>query len=43
MISIGGRHQLPANIVSSMHEFRHEVFVRRLGWSLPMLASMKAR
>jgi len=41
MISIGGRHQLPANIVSSMHEFRHEVFVRRLGWSLPMLEGIE--
>jgi acyl homoserine lactone synthase len=37
MITIGGRHELSPAVVASMHEFRHEIFARRLGWSLPML------
>jgi acyl homoserine lactone synthase len=41
MITIGGRSELSADIVSSMHEFRHEIFVRRLGWSLPMLEGIE--
>jgi len=41
MITIGGRRELSADIVSSMHEFRHEIFVRRLGWSLPMLEGIE--
>lgn len=41
MITIGGRHELSADIVSSMHQFRHEIFVRRLGWSLPMLEGIE--
>jgi acyl homoserine lactone synthase len=41
MITIGGRNELAAHIVSSMHEFRHEVFIRRLGWSLPLLEGIE--
>ncbi len=37
MITVGGRHELAPHLVSSMHEFRHEIFVGRLGWSLPLL------
>lgn len=37
MITVGGRNELAPHIVSSMHEFRHEIFVGRLGWSLPLL------
>jgi N-acyl-L-homoserine lactone synthetase len=35
VITIGGRNELSPGVVSSMHEFRHEIFVRRLRWSLP--------
>jgi acyl homoserine lactone synthase len=41
MITIGGRRELSPDIVSSMHEFRHEIFVRRLGWSLPMIEGIE--
>jgi N-acyl-L-homoserine lactone synthetase len=41
MITIGGRRELSPDIVSSMHEFRNEIFVRRLGWSLPMLEGIE--
>ncbi len=37
MITVGARNELAPHIVSSMHEFRHEIFVGRLGWSLPLL------
>jgi acyl homoserine lactone synthase len=37
MISIGGRRELSPEMVDSMHDFRHEIFVRRLGWSLPLM------
>jgi acyl homoserine lactone synthase len=37
MITIGGRNDLALEVVNSMHEFRHEIFVRRLRWSLPMI------
>jgi acyl homoserine lactone synthase len=36
VITIGGRTELGREVVSSMHEFRHEIFVSRLRWSLPM-------
>ncbi len=36
-VSMGSCRQLSTKIMSLMHEFRHEVFVRRLGWSLPLL------
>jgi len=35
-IVIGNREELDAQKLTSMYDFRHEVFVRRLGWSLPM-------
>lgn len=37
MITIGRRLDLAPEVVSSMHELRHEIFVRRLGWSLPLI------
>ncbi|MEJ0006748.1 MAG: acyl-homoserine-lactone synthase [Steroidobacteraceae bacterium] len=38
---IGGRSELAPEIVSSMHAFRHEIFVRRLGWSLPLVEGVE--
>lgn len=37
MITIGGQRDLNAHVLNSMYEFRHAAFVRRLGWSLPLL------
>jgi acyl homoserine lactone synthase len=37
MISVGGRSELAPAVVRSMHRFRHETFVGRLQWSLPLL------
>lgn len=37
MITMGERNELAPEIVDSMHAFRNEVFVRRLGWSVPMI------
>lgn len=34
-LSVGNCRQLSARILDLMHEFRHEVFVKRLKWSLP--------
>lgn len=36
-ITIGNCRQLSTRILDLMHEFRHEVFVRRLKWSLPVV------
>ncbi len=41
MITFGGRNDLAPHIVSSMHAFRHEIFVGRLGWSLPLLDGLE--
>lgn len=35
-LSIGNCRQLSARMMNLMHEFRHEVFVKRLKWSLPV-------
>jgi acyl homoserine lactone synthase len=35
-LSIGNCRQLSTRILNLMHEFRHEVFVKRLKWSLPV-------
>jgi len=37
MISVGARRELTAAVVRSMYRLRHETFVRRLRWSLPLL------
>lgn len=37
MVSVGGRRELAADMVRSMHRFRHETFVGRLRWPLPLL------
>jgi acyl homoserine lactone synthase len=40
-VSMGSCSQLSTKIMNLMHEFRREVFVRRLGWSLPLLDGME--
>lgn len=35
-IATGDSGQLSVQVMSLMHEFRHSVFVKRLGWSLPL-------
>src|SRR5262245_40806072 len=36
-IRIGNQGELEPQALDSMHEFRREVFVERMGWSLPQL------
>jgi N-acyl-L-homoserine lactone synthetase len=36
-ITSGISGQFESGLLESMHEFRHDVFVRRLGWSLPLI------
>jgi len=36
-VAMGSSNQLSMSIMNLMHEFRHEVFVGRLGWSLPLV------
>jgi N-acyl-L-homoserine lactone synthetase len=36
-IRIGSQSELPPQMLESMHEFRREVFVGRLGWALPQI------
>jgi len=36
-IAIGNRGEFAPMLMESMHEFRREMFVQRLGWSLPLL------
>jgi acyl homoserine lactone synthase len=36
-IMIGSRSQLEPVLLNSIHDFRKEVFVSRLGWSLPLM------
>jgi acyl homoserine lactone synthase len=36
-IAIGNRAEFAPVLMESMHQFRREVFVQRLGWSLPLL------
>lgn len=40
-ISMGSCRQLSAKILAHMHEFRHDVFVKRLKWSLPALGGVE--
>jgi acyl homoserine lactone synthase len=35
-IATGDSEQLSVHVMSLMHEYRHSVFVKRLGWSLPL-------
>lgn len=37
MITIGQGSELDVQSLIAMHEFRREIFVRRLGWSLPLV------
>lgn len=41
MLSVGGRSNLAAAVVRSMHRFRYETFVERLRWSLPLLEGVE--
>jgi N-acyl-L-homoserine lactone synthetase len=36
-LAVGSNRELSSTLMVQMHEFRHEIFVKRLGWSLPML------
>ncbi len=36
-VAMGNSAQLSTKMVNLMHEFRHDVFVKRLGWSLPVM------
>lgn len=40
-ITFGNPCEFHAGMLDSMHEFRREVFVNRLGWSLPMMNGME--
>jgi len=35
-VAMGSSSQLHRGVMSLMHDFRHDVFVGRLGWSLPL-------
>ncbi|MBV8803799.1 MAG: GNAT family N-acetyltransferase [Sinobacteraceae bacterium] len=37
MVAMGSSWQLSAQVLNLMHAFRHEVFVKRLKWSLPLV------
>jgi N-acyl-L-homoserine lactone synthetase len=41
-IMIGSRTELPSRTIRLMHAFRHDVFVRRLAWSLPMIDGVES-
>jgi acyl homoserine lactone synthase len=36
-VAVGNNLELSTNVIRCMHEFRRDVFVKRLGWSLPMI------
>jgi N-acyl-L-homoserine lactone synthetase len=36
-IRVGSQNQLAPQMLESMHEFRREIFVGRLGWALPQI------
>ena len=37
MVAMGSSWQLSTQVLNLMHTFRHEVFVKRLKWSLPLV------
>jgi len=37
MVTVGFSRELAPEVVRLLHEFRHEIFVRRLGWQLPLV------
>lgn len=41
MISVGGRGELTPAVVRSMHRLRHETFVGRLRWTLPLVGGVE--
>jgi len=41
-IRVGSHNQLAPQVLDSMHRFRRQAFVERLGWALPRLAYDKA-
>ncbi|HEU4778998.1 MAG TPA: acyl-homoserine-lactone synthase [Steroidobacteraceae bacterium] len=40
-VVIGNSRELSSCVMSQMHDFRYDVFVKRLGWSLPMLHGLE--
>jgi acyl homoserine lactone synthase len=40
-VAVGNNRELSSRVISQMHDFRHDVFVKRLGWSLPMLHGLE--
>lgn len=40
-IRVGSQSQLAPEMLDSMHEFRREVFVGRLGWALPQIGGIE--
>lgn len=40
-LRIANRDELTPQVLASMHEFRREIFVRRLRWSLPLIGGIE--
>jgi N-acyl-L-homoserine lactone synthetase len=40
-IAMGTSNYLGVELMRLMHEFRHDIFVKRLGWSLPLVAGVE--
>jgi acyl homoserine lactone synthase len=40
-VAAGNSLELSANVMCRMHEFRRDVFVKRLGWTLPMIGGVE--
>ena len=36
-VTMGNRRELSLHAIAQMHQFRHDVFVKRLGWQLPLV------
>ena len=41
MVAMGSSWQLSTEVLQLMHSFRHEVFVKRLKWSLPLINGLE--
>jgi acyl homoserine lactone synthase len=40
-VAVGNNRELSSRVINQMHDFRQDVFVKRLGWSLPMLNGLE--